>query len=172
MHKLTRRTLIRRIAAAGAWLPASLLLAAPTGTPDTEEELGALGPYLDTLLPADETPAATQLQIDQLILQRAGTDKNLLRLLTLGCAWLDARAIDRDARPYSELEPTARMEIVREAEASSPRTLQRVFFEQTRGLAFHLYYARPEAWRGLAYAGPPQPRGFPDFNRPPVTPEM
>ena len=169
MIQFTRRDLIRHLAALSAWLPASVLLAAPTGTSGTDQELRSLGAFLDTLLPADATPGASQLGIDQAIIVQAQVNKSLERLLTLGCAWLDAQAKERGAAEFSGLDQPGRDAIVSTAATSPRQSLPRVFFEQIRGMAFYHYYARPETWPGMAYAGPPQPRGFPDFTQPPGT---
>ncbi len=169
MIRFTRRDLIRHLAALSAWLPASVLLAAPTGTSETDQELRALGAFLDTLLPPDLTPSATQLDVDKVIIARARANKPLQRLITLGCAWLDKQAKEQGTEGFTGLAQPGRDAIVSAAEKSPVGSLPRVFFEQIRSLAFYEYYARPETWPGMAYAGPPQPRGFPDFAQPPGT---
>lgn len=169
MIRFTRRDLIRHLAALSAWVPASVLLAAPTGTSEADQALRALGSFLDTLLPADTTPGATQLEVDKAIITQARANKRLQRLLTLGCAWLDTQAKERGAEDFAALAQPDRDAIVSAAEMSPAQSLPRAFFEQTRSLAFFHYYARPETWPGMAYAGPPQPRGFLDFTQPPGT---
>ena len=169
MIQFTRRDLIRHLAALSAWLPASVLLAAPTGTSGTDQELRSLGAFLDTLLPADITPGASQLEVDKSIITQARANMRLQRLLTLGCAWLDTQAKERGAEDFAALAQPNRDAIVSAAETSPAQSLPRVFFEQIRGMAFYHYYARPETWPGMAYAGPPQPRGFLDFTQPPGT---
>jgi hypothetical protein len=167
MIRFTRRELIRHLAALSAWVPASVLLAAPTGTGEADQELRVLGAFLDTLLPADTTPGATQLEIDKAIIGRTRANKSLQRLLTLGCAWLDSQARTQGSGEFTGLPQTGRDAIASAAEKSPVGSLPRVFFEQFRGLGFYEYYARPETWPGMVYAGPPQPRGFPDFTQPP-----
>lgn len=48
------------------------MLGAPTGLAKPVEFTRALGPFLDTLLPDDETPGATRLGVDRAILERMG----------------------------------------------------------------------------------------------------
>jgi hypothetical protein len=168
MTKFTRRKLIRTLVGLVSYLPASVLLAAPTGkNAEDSESYRALGPYLDTLLPEDLTPSATRLGIDKVAIAQAGASKPFARLLTLGCAWLDAQAKEQGVQEFALLDPKARIAIVSQAEQAAMRSLPRAFFNQTRGFAFHHYYAHPASWKGLGYAGPPQPTGFPDHASPP-----
>ncbi len=127
----------------------------------------AFGPYLDTLLPADESPAATGLGLDTIILTGARRNPKLTRVIELGCAWLDHQAAQRGAVDFTGLDETGRIAIVTTAERSAGRSLPRVFFTATRNLAFREYYAQPAAWKGLGYNGPPQPAGFPGHDRAP-----
>ncbi|MEE8495792.1 MAG: hypothetical protein V3S21_04870, partial [Xanthomonadales bacterium] len=76
--KLTRRDLLRWLAALAAYLPASVLLAAPTGKPGRKVSIRALGPFLDTLLPEDGTPSATQLGVDKEIVKHIRDNKRLV----------------------------------------------------------------------------------------------
>jgi hypothetical protein len=128
--------------------------------------LAALPLWLDTLLPADETPSATQLGIGvESILREQGG--GVLRPLQLGCAWLDAEARRLGAADFKAMDVAGREQVAANAVASPARTVQRAFFELTQRIAFAQYYARPESWRGLGYGGPPQPTGYPDHDKPP-----
>lgn len=167
MTQFTRRTLVRTLLGLASYLPVSLLLAAPTGSASPEGALRALGPYLDTLLPEDSTPSATQLGVDRAFLERARANKRFEKFLTLGCRWLDRQAMERGADEFALLGQAAQIAIVAKAEQAKSRTLPRAFFNQTRSLAFHHYYAQAASWNGMGYAGPPQPSGFPDFAQPP-----
>ena len=168
MNKLSRRDLIRCLAALAAYLPASVLLAAPTGKPGRKVSIRALGPYLDTLLPEDTTPSATQLGVDLEIVELIRGNKQLARVIILGCAWLDQQAREQGAGEFASLESTQQELIVTTAEGSATRSLPRVFFSVTRELACKHYYAHPESWPGIRYAGPPQPTGYPDYEKPPA----
>lgn len=161
----TRRELLRLLAALSAYLPAPLLLAAVTAKDPLAPP--AFGPYLDTLLPADVSPAATELGLDTIILAGAGRNPKLTRVIQLGCAWLDLQATQGGAVDFTGLDETGRIAIVTTAEKSAGRSLPHVFFTATRNLAFREYYVQPAAWKDLGYNGPPQPAGFPGHDRAP-----
>jgi hypothetical protein len=158
---------LRFLLAVSAALPARLVLAAPTNKTVQRMSLGALVPYLDTLIPADSTPSASQLGTDQAILTIARGQRGIARLVSLGCAWLDQQAAERGAGDFANLPEAERPAVIALAEASPERSLPRMFFAFTQGEAFTHYYAQPAAWQGLGFDGPPQPVGFPDFAKPP-----
>ncbi|RPH92774.1 MAG: gluconate 2-dehydrogenase subunit 3 family protein [Lysobacterales bacterium] len=166
-YRLTRRELLRALLGLAAYLPASLLLAAPLAPPETPAQPPALGPFLDTLLPDDGTPGATQLGVDQEVARHMREIPHMANLLVTGCLWLDQQADKLGAAEFAALDPGQRETVVRAAEQAAPRSLPRVFLAAVLDLAFRYYYAHPETWPGLGYAGPPQPRGFPDFAEPP-----
>jgi Gluconate 2-dehydrogenase subunit 3 len=168
--RLTRRDLLRALAALAAFLPAPLLLAATPTATDHPDSLRALGPFLDTLLPEDETPGATQLGVDRLIVESMRERSQLARVIALCCAWLDQQARERGAAEFAQLDEAARISIITAAEQSAPSSLPHVFFAATRQLAFHEYYAQPAAWRGMPDAHTPQPEGFSGHDRRPAAP--
>jgi hypothetical protein len=135
----------------------------------SSEDLAALGPYLDTLLPAGDAPAATAVGVLAHVLTKAGGNVQYQRLLHQGCRWLDGQAVRLGAKDFSAGEPAARERIVAEASVLQRGTLPRRFFERTRADAFEHYYAQQSVWVWLGYPGPPQPRGFPEHNQAPPT---
>jgi hypothetical protein len=146
LFRLSRRELLRALLGLATYLPTSFLLAA-AGEPTTRKfSLSALGPFLDTLLPEDESPSATQLGVHR---------------------WLDQQAMALGAGDFASLQPEQREAIAGRAEQSAPRTLPSAFFRGVRAVAFESYYAHPESWPSLGFAGPPQPRGFMDYAGPP-----
>ena len=134
---------------------------------DDPNPLAALAPYLDTLLPADTTPSASQLEVDKAIEAVAKRQPPLAQLLTLGCAWLDNQARQQGRENFASLHESSREQLVAQAEASPPGGLPATFFQVTLALAYRHYYARRESWIGLGFAGPPQPFGFPDHTQAP-----
>lgn len=133
-----------------------------------KDELRTLADYLDTLIPADQTPSATALDVDKKIAAAATPNHRLRRLIKTGCAWLDAQAKDHySVENFSSLSETQREHVIALAAAEKKDTLPRVFFERLRQDAFFHYYAQPASWSGLPYAGPPQPKGHLDFYLPP-----
>jgi hypothetical protein len=161
--RLTRRELLRILVALSAYLPAPMLLAAVAGKDPTIPP--AFGPYLDTLLPSDESPSASQLGLEAIIVDGARINPKLTQLIQLGCAWLDQQATKLGAVDFAALEESDRIAIVKTAERAARRSLPLVFFTATRDLAFREYYVLPEAWKSLGYSGPPQPTGYPGHDR-------
>ena len=162
-----RRSFLRILLTLAAGLPLRLSLAAPAEKTVARVRLGALVPYLDTPIPADSTPSASQLGADQVIIAVARRQERIARLLGRGCAWLDQQAAERGVTDFAALPQSERDAVVALAEASPAGSLPRAFFAFTQQEVFSHYYAQPESWRGLGFAGPPQPVGFPDFAEPP-----
>ena len=161
---LTRREVL--VGASGAGLGFGLVGAAgarpPAGDPRT------LAAYLDTLLPADEQgPGALELGVLEAIEKATAQDAGYRRLLDLGCAWLDQQAAFFGEKEFGVLADSARGRLVLFASEQAPGSLPRLFFETTQTHAFRLFWAQPEAWAGIGYAGPPQPVGFLDYAQAP-----
>lgn len=165
--RLTRRELVRALLGFAAYLPVRLLLAASGGQPEAFPPPPALGPFLDTLLPDDGTPSATQAGVDQEILRQMHANPRIRDMVVMGCLWLDQRADKLGAEEFAVLDAASREAVVRIAEASPARTVPRMFFGYLLGAAYQHYYSQPAVWRTLGYAGPPQPQGFMDFAGPP-----
>jgi hypothetical protein len=149
------------------WVRAAVVVPR-TAPPPPPQPFAALTPFLDTLIPEDETPAASAFGIADSVLADARRIDAYLRLVGAGCQWLDVEARRRGATDFAALAPVRREEVAAEAEKAPPRSVPRVFFDRMRGAAMGHYYARPETWPGLGYSGPPQPEGFLDFDRPPA----
>ena len=166
--RLSRRELIRALAGLSAWAPLSALVAAPADEPTQLGSIRALGPFLDTLLPEDGSPSATALGVDQDIIQIMQRNENIARVVVLGCGWLDQQAAILNATEFALLDPALQESVVTSAEHSAHRSLPRSFFSGMQDLAFRQFYAKPESWPDLGYAGPPQPQGFMDFAEAPA----
>ena len=144
--QLTRRRLF--IGFALGWVLSRVLPARAASPWPSQLAESTLRIYVDVLIPADETPSGTALDVDRQLLLVAMGQRDYLRLLEQGLDWLNRRA--------------------REKASGRHNTLARVFFERTRADAFFHYYGRPESWPGIArYSGPPQPSGFMDYMLPP-----
>ncbi len=143
---------------------AGLILQAPRRS----DPLRAVPPYLDTLIPEDESPGATRLQVDRQILGQARRGTAYRRLLIQGCRWLDREARRLGARDFAGLSPAGRETVVERAAAEKRGTLPRKFFDVTRNDAMSFYYSHAESWKGLGYPGPPQPFGFFNYTQPPA----
>jgi hypothetical protein len=127
----------------------------------------ALGPFLDTLLPEDATPGATQVGVDREVARHMRDNPRMANMIVMGCLWLDQQADKLGAPEFAALDTVRRESVVRSAEQAPARSLPRVFLAGVLDLAYRHYYAQPATWAGLGYAGPPQPRGFMDFAGPP-----
>jgi hypothetical protein len=124
--------------------------------------------WLDILIPADETPSASQLGVDEALLEKGQADTEYREVLVRGVAWLDRQARERGSSDFLSLAEADRFTIASRAASAGTDTLEGIFFAITRADAFIDYYARPEGWRGLSgYHGPPQPLGYMDFYRSP-----
>ena len=172
---LSRRRFLLGSFATGIFGTSRRLLAATimpgiTDRPDlNSNELRCLRAWIDTLLPADEvSPAASELKVDANIAQVARGNQDYLRLITMGCLWLNQQAGKQGGQAFEQLDDSDREQIVNLAEQAPARSAPKVFFERTRLDAFHYYYARPESWSMLNYPGPPQPYGFRDHAHPPL----
>jgi hypothetical protein len=131
------------------------------------DEFGALAPYLDTLIPEDNTPSATQLGVDREVLIGGEKNRQVNALLREGCKYLDELANRRGAGSFAELDENAREDIVKITAEASRVMVPGFFFNYVRDNAFKAYYARPESWRGLGIGSPPQPLGYPDYTQAP-----
>jgi hypothetical protein len=124
--------------------------------------------WLDILIPADETPSASQLGVDRILLGKGREDDSYRQGLAYGVTWLDRQARALGKQDFLSLDDSERLAIAKRAAAAGLDTPQGQFFAVTRADAFRYYYARPEGWRGLAgYRGPPQPLGYMKYYRPP-----
>ena len=129
--------------------------------------LEALAPYLETLIPEDETPGAIALEIPAKMLEKASRDKGYRGLLERGSLYLETQAWRIGKPSFVALDEAQRIEIVERAASSPVGSFPRRFFDLTRYDALSFYYARLESWKSLSYPGPPQPVGFPDHDQAP-----
>jgi hypothetical protein len=123
----------------------------------------SLPAFLDTLIPADATPSATQLGLQPTLLRHAEGIENYTRLIELGCEWLDTTSASLHRVTFDVASPPRRESVVTFAEASPENSIPRMFFERVRFDLFGLYYASPASWKGLGLSAPPQPRGYFDY---------
>ncbi len=130
-----------------------------------------LDAYLDTLIPADaEGPGALQLGVPERLSAIAAADGDYSGLIEQLVRWLDERAQALGEVGFADLDGEARETIVRAAESAAAGSPARRAFARTRQDAFAAFYGDPRAWPGIGYRGPPQPEGFPDYDRPPQEP--
>ncbi|GMR07877.1 MAG: hypothetical protein BMS9Abin26_0881 [Gammaproteobacteria bacterium] len=128
----------------------------------------ALTAYIDTLIPRDATAGALDLGIPALILQSLQSRPKHRALVARGCRWLDAQARLLGSTDFASLPEASRGRIVGNAVSSKALSLPHEFFRFSRDLVMKEFYANAESWRPLHYPGPPQPRGFRDYQQPPT----
>jgi hypothetical protein len=124
--------------------------------------------FIDTLIPQDETPAASQLGLASKLLQHAAQIENYTGLLVLGCQWLDTQAKALAQLPFASLAEDQRVQLVALAEASPAGTIARQLFDHVRADLFEFYYTHPAVWPSLGLHGAPQPVGYLDYVMPPA----
>lgn len=160
----TRRAFIKLLSL-GLLLRYPPVVFAGPGRQDHEKILTA---FLDTLMPADETPAASELRIDQTLLQKSDGDRQYRRLLRHGCNWLEKTARQQYRAGFAALSEQQRVRIVELMEQARSRSIARVFFNRVRTDLFEHYYSHPDSWKGLGIDRPPQPEGYPDYDKAPA----
>jgi len=126
-----------------------------------------LSAFLDTLMPADETPSATSLRVDAALLEMAQTDTRYRRLLRYGCLWLDRTAQREHESAFAVLTERQRTLIVERLEQQAPDSIAGAFFRHVRSDLFEFYYSHPLSRAGLGMDRPPQPQGYPGYHEPP-----
>ena len=127
----SRRRFLARSLAAGLLLKARSVFGA-TMVPSRvrRDPLKSLPALLDTLLPADESPSASELGVHRHIIAAARSSRSR-HLLRAGCAWLDREARKSGAVDFAGIDQSARDAIVDHAAAARRRSLPRVFFTPT-----------------------------------------
>lgn len=123
-------------------------------------KLGALSSFIDTIIPADTTPSASQLGLESKLVNHASKVKDYIPLLDLGCQWLDFQARTLRKVDFKLLGQEVQDRIVRMAEASPQGSIPRQFFDHVRADLFTFYYSHPSVWPSLGLYGSPQPLGY------------
>ena len=128
-------------------------------TPDEPAAALVLEAFVDTLIPADATPAASTLGVDLEILESSRADLAYVHLIHLGCRWLNHQS----GGDFTRLPEADRIPILRWMEQADRRTLPALFFNRIRHQAMAIYYSKPPSWKGLGLNHPPQPLGYMDY---------
>lgn len=160
----TRRAFIRLLSAVPLLQYAARLPAAPS----LRDFAATLSAFLDTLMPADDTPSASALGVDAKLLAMADGDDRYGRLLLNGCLWLENMALKRHDTEFHKLDEPARVAIVELLETPQVPRFARVFFSRVQDDLYEFYYSRPESWAGLGMERPPQPAGYMNYAKPPA----
>jgi len=139
-------------------------LVTPWSRKDTgEHSARSVAALADLMFPGEGLPRATEVGAHRRVLAMP----ELQDLIAKGVAWLDKRAALEGAADFLGLDEARRLALVDAAFASREEGIQPFVL----ALRFHLgtaYYSAPAIKSAFAYAGPPQPEGFPDFQERPA----
>ncbi|MGI9280533.1 MAG: gluconate 2-dehydrogenase subunit 3 family protein [Endozoicomonas sp.] len=122
---------------------------------------------LDVLIPRDQTPSATDLDLDRSITEIAAQIPNYPELLQQGTQWFENTSIQSFNASFPDLIIHSQ-ELIVEASFKQPEmTLPRVFIERLRDDVMTLYYHNSASWGGMEIDRPIQPIGYPEHEEPP-----
>ncbi|MEC5128297.1 gluconate 2-dehydrogenase subunit 3 family protein [Verrucomicrobiales bacterium BCK34] len=125
--------------------------------------------WVDTLFPGDDfSPGAGALGVHLQILEKADAIPEYGRLIVSGTGWANGMAAVKGISSFAALTELQRVEVVAEAESQGPKSGPGYFFVHTLQDATNFYYGHRESWAGLGIANPPQPLGYPDFEKAPA----
>ena len=165
---MDRRKFLRHIAQTSVGVPCCMQATVSFSSKFvSNKKLIALPFFLDTLIPADITPSASQLGLQATLIKHAQSIKNYTKLLELGCQWLDLQANSMSRKNFSNLHQEGLEKIVSIAEESRDSSIPKLFFDRVKSDLFSFYYSHPESWTTLGFYSPPQPLGYPNFTLPP-----
>jgi hypothetical protein len=154
----SRRQFLRDLLLAAAFAAGGVTLWWRNLLPSLADGEPTLAALVDTLLPADESPGALELAVDKQVFKTLEAEARLSDLARAGLQWFN-RAADQH---FAQLPLAARNELLARAAGADRAKVERVFVDQLRHLTVGFYLAHPQSLRGLAYAGPPMPAGYPD----------
>jgi hypothetical protein len=156
-----RRALLKGVTVAPFWLVSCNIMAKSVG--NSYQWYQTLKALLDEIIPADETPSATQLNVHNDILSYGAGIANYHLMLVEGTSWLNhysKQVIGGDS--FERISKVKRIEVLNFAFASQLGSLPRVFVERIRTDAFRLYYQKQESYSSILSMRPIQPFGYPD----------
>ncbi len=130
-------------------------------TPSSE-----LSAFIDTLIPEDSTPSASQLGLEQKLIHLADGIENYPKLLSLGREWLNLQSEASYKRQFTDLTNTQMISVVQLAENNPAHSISNLFFNRVKMDLFSLYYTEPLSMGGLAINSPPQPDGYMNYTKP------
>src|SRR5690242_1316273 len=109
--KQRRRLVLQSLAAAVTSVP-GLARAIPFGSEENRSAPAAntLRALVDTLIPADATPAASAFGIDRVIVDTARRNEPYWRLIEQGAAWLDDSARALGATSFADASEAQRIQ--------------------------------------------------------------
>lgn len=161
-----RRELFRRLTGLLLLSSADLLSPRQVARARDSDVGGTVSAIVDHLVPAADLPGAVALAIDRQILATSDADPEFSALLLNGIRWFDIAAGDLRALNFRDLAAAEQRSLLERAEQGDVSD-GALLFASLRRKTMLLYYAHPRVVAAFSYAGPPQPDGFPDFEKPP-----
>lgn len=137
-------------------------------TPLSSTEHQALTAYINMLIPADDFPGALDLGIHHKVSKSARQNRYLRKRIKKGASWLNRQANNRYKKPFHHLATEQQEQIVDLSEKAPNGSAEFKFYLSVRNEAFHWFYADARSWKFLCYDGPPQPKGFMDYEHSPL----
>lgn len=108
-------------------------------------------------------PGSEKLGIKDKVMNLVRNDKGTAGFLDAGFWNIDALSRAKFDKPFYALEKREDTEAI----VKHVSVRNKTFFLQFKGIVMKFYYSNPTVWKKLSYNGPPQPRGFMDYSKPP-----
>lgn len=132
-----------------------------------ELESATLERIVDLLVPRDETPGALDLGLHRQVLGSMAADASLALAYAEMLQVLDREAWARHRGHFLGSDASVQQAMLEQLSQAPPSAPGVRGFILLRQQTMQLYYAQPQAWPSLGFAGPPQPLGFMDYAEPP-----
>jgi len=116
-----------------------------------------------TALAETIVPGSGKIDITTIFLNYMSKNEGEAAFYDAGIWNMDAIATNKFFKPFYELTTDEEKKQV----IDHIRARNRLFYTKFRTLIVKFYYSHPQVWKKLAYDGPPQPRGFMDYAKPP-----
>ena len=110
-------------------------------------------------------PGTKDIPIRKLFMDEMSQNHGIAASLDAGLWNITSVAHSKFKKHFSELTS----EEEKKAIINHIRKSNGAFFRRFRERVINIYYSNPTSWKRLSYNGPPQPRGFMDYLRPPKT---
>lgn len=126
-----------------------------------------LAAVLDLIIPQDETPSASALDVHLSLLALSKTIPSYPDLILQGLGWMEQNARQAGFAGFLAMPPAEQETLMTAAFAAPAQSLPQVFAQRLRDDAMTIYYRDPRALVGLGIDGPIQPAGYPDHDKAP-----
>ena len=122
---------------------------------------------VDLLVPRDATPGALDLGLQHGVMAWVQADSTRTQAVAATVRDLDSAARSSHGGGFMALDAARQIELLQALSQATRTRIGGYGFVLLREETMASYYARPEAWPSLGFAGPPQPLGFLDYTEPP-----